>query len=158
MASRLFQDLRESRGLVYLVEAYGELYQDDGRVCVSAGCGAAAAVEVAHSVAAHLIAMAEHGPTAAELARAARILEASMMMAAESPAARCEAAVSQTLLYGAPLPLSAISARIRAVTVEDVTRVARAAVAAARQGQAAASAIGPEKGLAAAQVFTASFG
>jgi predicted Zn-dependent peptidase len=158
MASRLFQDLRETRGLVYSVEAFCDLYEDTGRICISAGCAASAAHEVATLSAQHLIQMADHGPTEPELKRAGRILEASMMMGAESPAARCEGAVSQTLLYGRPLALSEVRERVRAVTAERIQAVARAAVAAGQAGGAAASAVGPQKGLASAQAFSALFG
>lgn len=157
MASRLFQDLRETRGLVYSVGAFCDLYEETGRICVSVGCNPSDAADVARRTADHLMQMAEHGPTPLELKRAVRILEASIMMAAESPAARCEAAVSQTLLYGRPLPLADVSARIRRVEMLAVQQSARQAIAAAEQGFAAAAAIGPAAGLAAAPLFTASF-
>jgi predicted Zn-dependent peptidase len=157
MASRLFQDLRETKGLVYSVEAFCDLYEDTGRICVSAGCSAGAASDVAKAVGDHLVSMAEQGPTEPELKRAGRILEASMMMAAESPAARCEGGVSQTLLYGRPLTLPELSARIRSVTLERVQAAARNAVTAGRAGGAAASAVGPQKGLASGDVFSALF-
>lgn len=157
MASRLFQDLRETRGLVYSVEAFCDLYEDTGRICISAGCSANAAQDVATRSAAHLVEMADHGPTEPELKRAGRILEASIMMAAESPAARCEGTVSQTLLYGRPLTLNEVSERVRAVTRERVQAVARAAVIAGQAGHAAASAVGPQKGLASASAFGAVF-
>ena len=158
MASRLFQDLRETRGLVYSVEAFCDLYEDTGRICISAGCSARAAHDVATRAAQHLIDMADHGPTEPELKRAGRILEASIMMAAESPAARCEGAVSQTVLYGRPLTLAEVSARVRSVTAQRVQAAARAAVTAGQSGGAAASAVGPQKGLASAHVFGALFG
>jgi predicted Zn-dependent peptidase len=157
MASRLFQDLRETLGLVYSVEAFCDLYEDTGRICISAGCSASAAMDVATRSAQHLIDMAEKGPTEAELKRAGRILEASIMMAAESPAARCEGAVSQTLLYGRPLSLLEVGARVRSVTAQRVQEAARNAVAAGLAGGAAASAVGPQKGLASAHAFGAVF-
>ncbi len=153
MASRLFQDLRETRGLVYSVEAFCDLYEDAGRVCVSAGCSGQAAGDVAKRVGEHLIDMAEHGPTQVELKRAGRILEASIMMAAESPAARCEGGVSQTYLYGHPMTLNEVSARVRAVTAQRVQEAAKLAVAAGFVGGAAASAVGPQKGLGSAKMF-----
>ena len=157
MASRLFQDLRETRGLVYSVEAFCDLYEDTGRICVSAGSSASAASDVAKRVGQHLVDMAEHGPTEPELRRAGRILEASMMMAAESPAARCEGGVSQTFLYGRPLALNEVSARIRAVTARHVQIAAQNGVAAGRLNGVAASAVGPQKGLASANDFGALF-
>jgi predicted Zn-dependent peptidase len=158
MASRLFQDLRETRGLVYSIEAFCDLYEDTGRICIQAGCGMGAAHDVATRVAQHLIDMADNGPTEAELKRAGRVLEASMMMAAESPAARCEGAVSQTLIYGRPLALGEVRDRVRAIAGGAVQAAARAAVAAGQAGGAAASAVGPQKGLASAGAFDAMFG
>jgi predicted Zn-dependent peptidase len=158
MASRLFQDLRENRGLVYSVEAYCDLYEDTGRICIGAGCSAASAHDVAVRSGDHLIMLAEHGPTDKEMARAKRVLEASVMMAAESPSARCEGAVGQTLLYGRPMTLSDVSARVRGVSGDQVREVARVALAAGRAGGAAASAVGPQKGLASAHSFSAHIG
>lgn len=154
MASRLFQDLREERGLVYSVEAFADLYRDTGRLTVAAGCAAGDAREVAERTAAHIQALARHGPTAAELARAVRVMEASVMMAAESPGARTEAAVGQTALHGCPVTLAQTSRRIRAVTADQVRAVAGAAVA----GRPGAAAVGPRRGLAGAAAFAAAFG
>lgn len=153
MASRLFQDLRETRGLVYSVEAWSEAWADCGRLCVAAGSAAAASSEIAERVAAHWHAMAETGPSPAELDRARRILEASLMMGCEGPAARVEAAVGQTFTLGAPMALADMAGRVRAVTAEDVRAVARAALS----GPAAAC-VGPKRGLASAGRFLAGIG
>jgi predicted Zn-dependent peptidase len=157
MASRLFQDLRETRGLVYSVEAFCDLYEDTGRICVSACCNSASAGDVAKRVAEHLVQMAAHGPSDKELKRAGRILEASIMMAAESPAARCEGGVSQTYLYGRPMALNEVSERVRAVTAQRVQGAAQLAVAAGQAGGAAASAVGPTAGLGSAAIFAQVF-
>jgi predicted Zn-dependent peptidase len=154
MASRLFQDLREERGLVYSVEAFADLYRDTGRLTVAAGCAAGAARDVAERTAGHIQALAKDGPTDAELARACRVLEASVMMSAEGPGARTEAAVGQTALHGRPISLDETSARIRAVTRDQITAAARHAV----DGRPAAAALGPRNGLAAARHFAQSFG
>jgi predicted Zn-dependent peptidase len=157
MASRLFQDLRETLGLVYAVEAFCDLYADQGRLCVTAGCAPGKASEVARRVAGHLQALADLGPGEVEMARARRVMIAALMMGAESPAARAEAAVGQIAVFGAPLSLDEIARRIRAVTADDVRDAARAALAGGRAGKAAASAVGPKPGLAAGDVFTNSF-
>jgi predicted Zn-dependent peptidase len=154
MASRLFQDLRETRGLVYSVEAYCDLYEDIGRISFGAGCSAKDGVEVSQRVGAHLHAMAKDGPATHELARAKRILEASMMMGAEGPAQRCEAGVAQTLIYGAPRALSEVADLVRAISAENVQAIARSALA--QKEFAAAAAVGPKKGLEAAPHFAAS--
>jgi predicted Zn-dependent peptidase len=151
MASRLFQDLREARGLVYSVEAYADLYEDAGRICFGAGCSAKDGREVVERVGAHVQALAKCGPAAHELARAKRILEASMMMGAEGPAQRCEAGVAQTLIYGAPRALSEVGALVRSVSAEDVQAIAIGALQ--NKAFAAAAAVGPKKGLEAAGLF-----
>lgn len=150
MASRLFQDLREQRGLVYSVEAYAEMFRDTGRLGIAAGCSASQAGQVAERVRWHLDAMADTGPTEAELARAKRVFGASMLMAAESPGARVEAAVSQTLVFGAPLTMEGVRRRLAAATTDDVTAIAKSALL---QQLPAASAVGPASGLKAAGAF-----
>jgi predicted Zn-dependent peptidase len=80
-----------------------------------------------------------------------------MMMGAESAAARAEAAVAQVAAFGEPLGLGRAAERVRAVTGEAVRAVARAALDHAAAGHAAASAVGPRQGLAAAGAFAASF-
>lgn len=153
MASRLFQDLREERGLVYSVEAFADLYRDTGRLTVAAGCAARDAADVSERCAAHLQAMAQEGPTPREMARAARVLEASVMMSAESPGARTETAVGQTALHGRPVGLGETAQRIRAVTAEDIQTAARLAV----HGRPAAAAVGPKSGIGAARAFARAF-
>jgi predicted Zn-dependent peptidase len=153
MASRLFQDLRERRGLVYSVEAFADLYRDTGRMGVAVGCSASDAADVARRVAGHLQDMAAKGPSDSELARAKRVFGASMLMAAESPGARVEAAVSQTLVFGAPLTLEEVRARLDVATGAEVQAAAQACLA---QPLFAAAAVGPKNGLAAAAAFGAS--
>ncbi|MEN9855950.1 MAG: hypothetical protein RLZZ157_1076 [Pseudomonadota bacterium] len=156
MASRLFQDLRETRGLVYHVEAFCDLYADTGRLCVAAACKPAVAQDVARRVADHLIALADTGPSPGEVARAQNILEASVMMGAESPVARCEGGVGQVFLHGRPLPLTEISTRLRAVTPDAIQAIARNALT--QKSTAAASAIGPKQGLTASKAFAEAMG
>lgn len=150
MASRLFQDLREARGLAYSVESWVDGFEDAGRLCISAGCAAKDAVELAKRIGEHLDQLAQDGPSEAEIARAKRILKAGLLMGAEGPAARCEMAVSQTWLMGRPLTLEQLSARIESVETVSVQNAAKAA--AIREGRCAA-AVGPAKGLAAARLF-----
>ncbi|MFN3353525.1 MAG: M16 family metallopeptidase, partial [Brevundimonas sp.] len=88
MASRLFQSAREERGLAYAIDAYGETYEDAGVLGVFAGASADRAVELAELTAAEIVALAERGPTDAELARAKAVLSAGLFMADESLAAR----------------------------------------------------------------------
>jgi predicted Zn-dependent peptidase len=153
MASRLFQDVRENRGLVYAVDSFIDAYEDVGRLGVYAGCAAANAAIVAERAGAILLDLAETGPTEGELRRAKAVVGAQMMMGAEAPSARAEARVSQVFLRDRLIPFEEIRAKVEAVTAEEVRALARQAVA----GPGAASAIGSAQGVKAAQAFAARF-
>jgi len=153
MSSRLFQEVRETRGLVYAIDSFIDQVEDAGRLGIYAGCDGVKANEVAMIAADLLEALAAEGPTEAELARAKAVAGAGLLMGAEAPLARADARASQLFLRQALIPFEAIRAKIEAVTAEDV----RAAAALALQGPACAAAIGPKAGLAAADAFRARF-
>ena len=151
MASRLFQDVREARGLAYAIDAFLDTYEDIGRLVVYAGCSAKNAATVFDIVRAQLELMAGHGPSAAELARAKAISRAGMMMGAEAPSARAEARAGQVFLRDRVAPFEELRARIEAVTAEQVQAAARAALA----GPVCTSVIGPKAGLGGFAAFQA---
>lgn len=154
MASRLFQEVREKRGLVYAIHSFMDAYDDAGRMGVYAGCEAKKGKEVAACVADALAALAGKGPTDAELARAKAVVSAQMLMGAEAPLARAESRAAQVFLRDRLVPFAELRARIDAVTAEDVREVATAALA----GPFAATVVGPKAGLTAASAFTAKMG
>ena len=149
MASRLFQDVRESRGLAYTIDASAEQYSDAGRISVFAGCAPADAAEVVQITRAIWADMAAMGPTDAELSRARAIAATSYAMAAEAPAARAGSAAYELLAFDRLVPIEEVLRRIDSVTSEDVRRVAADALAA----PPIAAAVGPKAGLAAAETF-----
>jgi predicted Zn-dependent peptidase len=153
MSSRLFQEVREERSLVYQIDSYLDPYEDIGRFGVYAACAAKNAGEVISRSADILHALADRGPTQGEVARAKAVVAAQLLMGSETPMARAESRASQVLLRDQLLDLAAIRARVEAVTLEDIRAIARAAV----EGPAAASAIGPKAGLAAASRFPSLF-
>jgi predicted Zn-dependent peptidase len=151
MSSRLFQEVRETRGLAYAVDAFMDTYEDDGRLVVYAGSSAANARAVGEIVRAELEALALDGPQEAELARAKAIARAQLLMGAEAPSARAEARAGQILLRDRLMPFEDLRARLDAVTAEDV----RAVAAAALKGPACAAALGPKAGHGALAAFHA---
>jgi predicted Zn-dependent peptidase len=151
MSSRLFQEVRETRGLVYAIDSALDVFEDDGRLSVYAGCSARHAREVVEIVRDQLALMAARGPTAAELVRAKAVSRASMLMGLEAPTARAEARVSQIFLRDGLYDFSEIRARMEAVTGEEV----RALAAAALEGPACAAVIGPKSGHGALAGFEA---
>lgn len=125
MSSRLFQEVREARGLAYSVSAGMTPYHDCGLMSVHAACAksdAAAARdlidEVLHAAARTL--------DKAELDRARAQAVAGLLMALESPAGQADYAARQWLIHGQWLPPETVIARLDAVDVE----AARAAGAA----------------------------
>ena len=153
MSSRLFQDVREARGLVYAIDAYLDAFEDVGRLGVFAGCAPANAAEVVGRTGDALAALAAQGPEAGELARAKAMLAASLLMSTEAPSARAEARASQLFLRGRLMPFSELRTRIEAVDADAV----RAVAAQAAGSLGAAAAVGPKSGLGAAKAFAARF-
>jgi len=151
MSSRLFQEVRETRGLVYAVESFLDSFEDDGRLIVYAGCSSENAGAVAEIVTEQLASLAASGPSAAELQRAKAISAAQLLMGAEAPSARAEARASQVLLRDRLMPFEDVAARIEAVTVEEIQTQARLALA----GPACAAVIGPKAGHGALRAFGA---
>src|SRR5690606_11825502 len=84
MASRLFQQAREARGLAYAIDAWMEAYADVGLLGVFAGCAPERAEELARVVAAEIAGLAEH-VTDAETERARAQARSALFMALESP-------------------------------------------------------------------------
>lgn len=152
MASRLFQSAREERGLAYAIDAYQEPYEDAGLLGIYAGAAADRAVELAQVCAAEIRALAEHGPTAAELSRAKAVLNAGLWMSDESPAARAGRAAAQVLIFGAPIASETMAERTLAQTVDDVRAAAAASLVPAR---AATAVLGPRAAAPAGEAFRA---
>ena len=151
MSSRLFQEVREHRGLVYAIDSALDVLEDDGRLSVYAGCSEKHAREVADIVRDQLALMAAKGPTEAELTRAKAVTRASMLMGLEAPSARAEARVSQLFLRDKLTDFAELRARMDAITCEQIQAVAAKAL----DGPACAAAIGPKAGHGALAAFGA---
>jgi predicted Zn-dependent peptidase len=149
MASRLFQEAREKRGLAYAIDAYAETYADVGVLGVFAGCAAADAAELARVAAGEIAGMTT--PVGeAELARAKAQLKGAMFMSRESALARAEQAAAQVLLFGRTLTPEEIARDIDAVTPADLARLAEAVLA---PRKAAVAVLGPKAALRAGDRF-----
>lgn len=123
MASRLFQQAREARGLAYAIDAWMEAYADVGLLGVFAGCAPERAEELARVVAAEIAGMAEH-VTDAETERARAQARSALFMALESPVTRAERNAWQAQVFGRLIPVEETAARLAAVTPEDIRRAA----------------------------------
>jgi predicted Zn-dependent peptidase len=130
MSSRLFQEIREKRGLVYSIYSFSSSYSDSGLFGIYAGTGAEEVESLIPLVCDELIKVADK-PTPEEVDRARAQLKAGILMAQESTSARCEQLANQLLVWGHPLSRDEVMARVAAVEEADVTRVARRLIAAA---------------------------
>jgi predicted Zn-dependent peptidase len=124
MSSRLFQEIREKRGLVYSIHSFSSSYADGGIFGIYAGTGEKEVAELLPVVCDELAKLPDD-LTEPEVKRAAAQLRAATLMSREKPSARCEQLASQLLIYGRPIPPAEAVARIDAVTIDDLTRLAR---------------------------------
>lgn len=150
MASRLFQEAREARGLAYSIDAWGDTYDDTGVLQVFAGAAAGKAKGLSVLVAEELRKLAEAGPADAELARAKAQVQASLFMAEESPLASAEIAANRLFLYGRIPDAAEVRAEIDGVDLADMRRLGARLLDPRRS---AAAMLGPKAALGAPEAF-----
>lgn len=128
MSSRLFQEVRERRGLAYAVYSFTSSYVDGGLFGVYAGTGADEVAELVPVVCDEVLKVAD---TVAEpeLARARAQIKAGALMALESTSSRCEQLARQMLIFGRPIPTEEVVAKIQAVDAAAIQRTARRVLA-----------------------------
>ncbi|MDC7786393.1 pitrilysin family protein [Rhodoplanes sp. TEM] len=139
MSSRLFQEVRETRGLCYSIYCFHSPYADTGLFGLYAGTDAADAKELMRVVVDEMEAAA-HGLTEAEVARAKAQMKSGLLMALESSGARAEQLARQMIIHDRVMPVEEIVARVDAVTVESARAAGRALLARSRP---AVAALGP---------------
>ncbi len=154
MSSRLFQEIREKRGLCYAIYAFHAPYADTGLFGIYAGTDAADVPELMNVVVDEIGEGAET-ITEVEVARAKAQMKAGMLMALESSGARAEQIARQMIAFGRPVPLEEMVAKIDAVTVESAKAAGRALIARSRP---AVAVLGPGRGLERAAVIAESLG
>ena len=123
MSSRLFQSIREEKGLAYSVYSYPTAYANSGFLTLYAGTGQENAATVAELMLAEVERVKSEGLSPAELARAKDQLISSFLMAQESTAARSSAIGRAELLRGSHLTEDEVIANIRAVTMDDIAAI-----------------------------------
>ncbi|MGH9281930.1 MAG: M16 family metallopeptidase, partial [Acidimicrobiales bacterium] len=124
LSSRLFQKVREERGLAYSVYSYRSAYADTGSLAVYAGTAPARVDEVLHIVRAEMDEMTATGITERELDVAKGHLIGELALALEDSAARMSRIGRHQLVHGSVLSVEEVVARIAAVTLDDAARVA----------------------------------
>lgn len=124
MSSRLFQEVREKRGLVYGIHSFASAWKDTGLFGIYAGTGEKEAADLLPIVCDELLKL-PHDISEEELSRAAAQLKAGILMSQEKTSARCEHLAAQLLTHNRILTPAEIVAKIDAVNIEDLSRVAR---------------------------------
>ncbi len=123
MSSRLFQEIREKRGLVYSIYSFAAPYMETGLFGIYAGTGESEAAELVPVTLEelHRVQLDANEP---ELRRARAQVKASLLMSMESTGSRCEQLSRQMQVFGRIIPTAETVAKLDAVTVEDVRRAA----------------------------------
>jgi predicted Zn-dependent peptidase len=124
MSSRLFQSIREERGLAYSVYAYRLSFQGAGALAVYAGTSPANTAQVLDLINDEFERTAKHGVTRAELESARGHIRGAMALGLEDSGARMSRIGHSQIVHGRVLGLDEIEARLSALTVEQVNDVA----------------------------------
>ena len=143
-SSRLFQELREERGLAYSIYAWNQAFADTGLVgigCAAERRQAAESVQLAREV----LAATAAGLTEAELTRARAQVEAGLLMGLETAQGRADQMARSIEVFGRILSLDELLDQIRGVTIQQ----AKAAGQALLDGPAAVASVGAKLALAA---------
>jgi predicted Zn-dependent peptidase len=124
MSSRLFQEIREKRGLVYTVGSSLTHYAGAGAFSVYAGCSKKRVPEVLRLIRAELDKVAAEGITAGEVARSRGQLKGGLVLGLEDTGSRMSRLGKSELSFGEYLPVRDVLARIDSVDEEQVRAVA----------------------------------
>jgi predicted Zn-dependent peptidase len=130
-SSRLFQEVRERRGLAYSVYSYAANYADTGYVGVSASCSPNRIGDVLDICRDQLNEVAAHGITESELRRGQGQLRGGTVLGLEDTGSRMSRLAKAELVYGELPSVSEVLARVDAVSLQDVRELAAETLAAA---------------------------
>jgi predicted Zn-dependent peptidase len=125
MSSRLFQEIREKRGLVYSVFAFHSAYADDGQFCIYAGTGPERLPELMPVMCDEIVKVTQDLMNPQELKRAKAQMRASLVMSRESLMTRANQNAKHLIQFGVPLDVQEKLKLIEHVTLEDMRRVAQ---------------------------------
>lgn len=153
MSSRLFQEVREVRGLCYTISTFHMPYSDTGVFALYSGTDDRDAPELMQVVIDEMARAAET-ITEPEVNRAKAQMKGGLLMALESSSARAEQIARQIMVHGRVIPTSELIAKIDAVTVDSARAAGRSLIARSRP---AIAALGPGRGIDRAAAIVESF-
>jgi predicted Zn-dependent peptidase len=132
MSSRLFQEVRERRGLCYSIYSSCWSLADSGLFGIHAATGPEMMSKLIDVVGRELARAAAEKPSGAELQRAKAQLKAGLLMSLESSSARAEQMARQLLVFDRLVPVSELTERVEGVTAEAVRALAERLMTGAR--------------------------
>jgi predicted Zn-dependent peptidase len=124
MSSRLFQEIREKRGLAYSVYSYTSQFADSGIFAVYAGCAPGKVDELLTLIKAELAEVAVNGLTEAEVRRGKGMMKGALVLGLEDTGSRMSRLGKGEMLYGDLLSVDELLERVNSVTVDDVKSMA----------------------------------
>ncbi len=124
MSSRLFQSIREDRGLAYSIYSETSPFRDTGSLAVYAGCAAGNTREVLDLTLTELTRLKAEFVSADELRRVKEQLKTNMVLGLESSGSRMNSLARQQMFYGRFFTTDEITEEVDRVTAEDIRRVA----------------------------------
>ena len=124
MSSRLFQEVREKRGLTYAIGSYSLTYSAGGSFTIYGGTGPDKWQEVQKVVRDELDKVIEGGVEPGEMAKVKRALAGNLVIALESMSTRMMRMTRNEIVYGKEVTVEDVLARIEAVTNDDLRCVA----------------------------------
>jgi len=125
LSSRLFQEIREQRGLVYSVFSYHSSYHDSGLFCVYAGLSKQNVREALELIVKEIRDIQKQGVSPAELQRVKDQLKGNLLLSLESVSTRMSRLGKSQLYLGKITPPEEIVSRIMAVTNDDIMELTR---------------------------------
>ena len=124
MSSRLFQEIREKRGLAYSVYAYAQQFAGSGVLGFYAGCNPSKALEVVEIFQSVLVDVAGNGMTHEEIARAKGAVRGSLVLSQEDSGSRMSRIGKNEIVYGQIMDFDDILKAIDRVSAEDIREIA----------------------------------
>jgi predicted Zn-dependent peptidase len=125
MSSRLFQEIREKRGLAYSTYAYNQQFAGSGVLSFYVGCKPERAEEAIRIIQAILQDVAQYGLTDEEISRAKGAVSGSLVLSQEDTGSRMTRIGKSELVYGQVLSFDQILQEISEVTPEQIKEIAR---------------------------------
>ena len=150
LSSRLFQEVRERRGLAYAVDSFHWPFSDCGVFGISAGTAPEDVGELV-DVAFDCLRQAVQDVSEVEMARARAQMKVGLLASLESPGGKLEQMARQVLVFGRAIPREELARRLDAVSLDDVRAAGRSLL----EGHATVAAIGPLDDLAPAEALRA---